>query len=92
MKETLKLKGKVTHIGEIQTFKRPGKPDLSKQILSLETKDEQKLFCEIRKNNFEKSQFIRTGHEVEIEFVFSGSEKNGKQYNNIIIYEINIIS
>ncbi len=91
MREPIKLIATVVDIGKIQVFNRPGKDPLQKQMISLETSDDQKLFCEIRKNNFNKANFLRPGHLIEVGIVFSGTEKGDKQYNNIVIYDLDII-
>lgn len=87
-KVLFKIKANLIKIGEIESFQRVGKQPLRKQSLSLETDDGQKLFCEARPKTFEEVTFMRVGMKIEIDFIFIGSEKNGKQYNNIIIENI----
>lgn len=90
-KQNFQLTANIVSIGEIETYERQGREPLSKRMVALETDDGQKLFAEIRPSNFEVSQYLRANQRVKIFYVFIGSEKNGKQYNNIIITEIEII-
>lgn len=89
--QNFKLTGNILFIGEIETYERQGREPLSKRMIALEVGNGQKLFAEIRPSNFEVSQYLRAGQRVKVSYVFAGSEKNGKQYNNIIITEIEIV-
>ena len=90
-KKLQNITASILFINTVKTFKRVGKPDLHTQDIGLITEDNQKLFCEIRSNNFDKVKFMRVKHNVKVSFYFAGSEKNGKHYNNIIVSDINVI-
>lgn len=87
------LKGTVQLIGELTHIKRVGIPDLYKQVLTVETPDEQVLFLELRNGKLKllETENIEEGSAVEINFTFQGSEKNEKRYNNIYIHSIKLI-
>lgn len=85
------IEANIISIGKPETFVRTGMSPLSKQLIGLKTDDGQSLFCELRSNNFSKAKYFRIGMKVSASYNFGGSEKNGKQYNNIIINEIDII-
>jgi hypothetical protein len=89
-KSYFKLKGTVHFIGDLVHIKREGIPDLYKQVLTVETPDGQILYPELRNGKLKilESENIKQGSAVEIEFLFQGSEKNDKRYNNIYIYSI----
>jgi|TARA_R110000744_G_C19341168_1_gene559448 hypothetical protein len=89
-KEYYNLKGTVQLIGDAVHIPRNGIPDLHKRVLTITTADGQTLFPEIRNGNLNQldTQKIMEGTNVEIKFLFQGSEKNGKRYNNIYIHEI----
>lgn len=88
-KKPFKLRAYIKNIGEIQKFDRgEGIPPVEKINIDLETKDEQLLFAELRRANFEKAKYLRSGMCVDIEYVFAGSEKAGLKYNNLIILQI----
>lgn len=59
-------------------------------IVTMVTNDEQKAYFEVRDTLIAriKKLGLRPGDEVEIGFVFIGSEKNGKTYNNLYINRI----
>lgn len=85
-KESIPLVCQVKEIGEEQTFNRVKKSPFTKRMISLETHDGQKLFCELRK--MELLQGINIDDVVNVKISFAGSEKNGKKYNNIFINEM----
>lgn len=89
-KSYFKLKGTVHLVGELVHIKRDGIPDLYKRVLTVETPDGQVLFPELRNGKLKmiESEGITQGSTVEIQYLFQGSEKNGKRYNNIYIYSI----
>lgn len=81
---------KVLNVGEEETIKRPNAPTLKKRVLKVRTVDNQIFFPELRNrliDSFE-IQDIREEDTVSIKFCFQGSEKNGKQYNNVYIKSI----
>lgn len=87
------LCGFITDIGEIQQIRRTTKPDILKRTISVITEDNQKVFMEIRNASIKELQRegVENNSYVNIGFVFEGSEKNGKKYNNIIIKNIKLI-
>jgi len=92
-KSYFNLKGTVHVVGDLVHIKRDGIPDLYKRVLTVETPDGQILFPELRNGKLKmlEERGITQGSTVEIEFLFQGSEKSGKRYNNIYIYSINKI-
>lgn len=89
-KDYLKLKGTVRFIGDLVHIEREGIPDLLKRVLTIETPDGQILYPELRNTRLRllQEEEIKEGSTVELEYLFQGSEKNGKRYNNIYIYSI----
>lgn len=89
-KSYFNLKGTVHVIGELVHIKRDGIPDLYKKVLTVETPDGQVLYPELRNGKLKmlESENITQGSTVEIQYLFQGSEKNGKRYNNIYIFSI----
>lgn len=79
------LLAQIQSIGELQKFSRRNKPDFSKIMVGLKTVDNQVLFCEVRNSNIQMLRNINEGDVVTIEYIFAGSIKNNKQYNNIFI-------
>lgn len=92
-KNYFKLKGTVHVVGEELHIERNGIPDLFKRVLTIETPDGQILYPELRNAKLKmiESEGIKQGSTVEIEYLFQGSEKNDKRYNNIYIYSIKSI-
>lgn len=84
------IKGTVNKIHELIHIEREGIPDLEKRILTIETPDGQILYPELRNAKLPllERENIQEGDAVEIEILFQGSHKNGKNYNNIYIYSI----
>ena len=89
-KSYFNLKGTVHVVGELVHIKREGIPDLYKRVLTMETPDGQILYPELRNGKLKmiEAEGIKQGSTVEIQYLFQGSEKNGKRYNNIYIYSI----
>lgn len=89
-KSYFNLKGTVHLIGDLVHIEREGIPDLNKRVLTVETPDGQILFPELRnaKLRLLEDNNIKQGSTVEIEYLFQGSEKNNKRYNNIYIFSI----
>jgi len=87
------LCGFIEDIGEIQQIRRTTKPDLLKRTISIVTEDGQKVYMELRNSYIKELQ--REGVEknsyVEVNYVFEGSERNDKRYNNIILKKIKLI-
>lgn len=71
-----------------------GKPTKKRAIVTIITEDEQKAFFEIRDAIIARIEKIgiRKGDEIQIGFVFIGSEKNNKIYNNLFINEIDYVN
>lgn len=92
-KNYFELKGTVHMIGELVHIEREGIPDLHKRVLTVETPDGQILFPELRNSRLKliEEEGIEQGSTVEIKYLFQGSEKNGKRYNNIYIHTIKSI-
>lgn len=92
-KSYFNLKGTVHLVGDLVHIERNGIPDLYKRVLTVETPDGQILYPELRNGKLKmlESENIKQGSTVEIQFLFQGSEKNGKRYNNIYIHLIKSI-
>lgn len=92
-----KLTPLIGYFGEMtppQLIRVEGKPTKKASIVSITTEDEQVGYFEVRDAmiaKIEKLGFI-CGDEVQIGFVFIGSKKNGKTYNNLFINEIDYVS
>lgn len=89
-----------TFTGYFQTMSKPeliileNKPTKKRALVTIITEDEQKAFFEIRDAIIAKIEKLglRKGDEVQIGFVFIGSEKNNKTYNNLFINEIDYVN
>jgi DNA helicase TIP49 (TBP-interacting protein) len=70
-----------------------GRPTKKRAVVTITTEDGQKAFFEIRDVMISRIDKlgIRPGDQVEIGFVFIGSEKNGRTYNNLFINEIDYV-
>lgn len=92
-KNYLDIKGTVHLVGDLIHIERQGIPDLYKRVLTVETPDGQVLFAELRNGKLKmlEAEGIKQGSTVAIQYLFQGSEKNGKRYNNIYIYSIKTI-
>lgn len=85
--------------GYFQSMSKPeliiaeGRPTKKRAIVSITTEDEQKAFFEVRDAIIARIEKlgIRKGDEVLIGFVFIGSEKNGRVYNNLFINVIDYV-
>lgn len=84
------MTGTVTYIGRELNIIREGIPNLQKRMITLEEDDGQKSYLEIRGKflSLIEKQKIETGTRVHINYIFQGSEKSGKKYNNILINNI----
>jgi hypothetical protein len=92
-KNYFELKGTVHLIGDLVHIQRDNIPDLYKKVLTIETPDGQILYPELRNGKLKmlEAENITQGSTVQIKYLFQGSEKNGKRYNNIYIYSIKAI-
>ena len=84
------LRGTITEIGDLTQIRRTSKPDIFKKVITIETSDGQVLYPEIRNAGIKiiDREGIAEGSNVEIQYTFQGSEKEGKKYNNILINSI----
>jgi hypothetical protein len=69
-------------------------PDKKRAVVTMTTDDGQKAFFEVRDAVIKRIQKIglRSGDEIEIGFVFIGSEKNNRTYNNLFINRIDYVN
>lgn len=89
-----------TFTGYFQAMSKPelitleGKPTKKRAIVTIVTEDEQKAFFEVRDAIIARIEKlgIRKGDEIQIGFVFIGSEKNNRTYNNLFINEIDYVN
>lgn len=87
----LKLRALLKEKGPVRTFKKGTVAEFSKVTLSLVTVDDQTLYVEVRNKRINLLEEILEGSIVDVEFIFAGSEKNGKRYNNIMVTKISKI-
>lgn len=87
------LQGTVTDIGNMIQIRRTIKPDIYKKVITVITPDHQKVFMEIRNTGIKEleREGIEVGSSVEVEYLFEGSEKDDKKYNNVVIKSIKLI-
>jgi hypothetical protein len=66
------------------------RPTKKRAVVTVSTEDEQRAFFEVRDAVIARIEKlgIRKGDEVSIGFVFIGSEKHGRTYNNLFINQI----
>jgi len=83
----------VDKISESETIQRAGKEPVEKKTITLVTEDGQKGFFEARKIILQKIERlgIQEGTKVNVGFVYVGTEKNGKVYNNLFINDIEYV-
>ena len=93
MSTNFTLQGTVTDIGNMIQIRRTIKPDIYKKIITVVTSDNQKVFMEIRNTGIKEleREGIEVGSFVEAEYLFEGSEKDDKKYNNVVIKNIKLI-
>lgn len=90
-KEVFKLTGTVEEISDIIQIRRLQKPDLFKKVLTVKSfETNQILYPEVRNTGLKilDTEGIEVGSLIEITFIFQGTEKDGKKYNNILIQTI----
>ena len=92
MENKFLLKGIVTEIGDMVQIRRTTKPDIYKKMITIITEDEQKVFMEVRNTGIKEleREGIKEFSRVDVEFIFEGSEKEDKKYNNVIIKSIKL--
>lgn len=84
------LVGFINHITEVEAIKIDSKKTIYKALLTFETEDGQVAYFEIRKKVIDtiKTAEMTSGSKVKIGYVFMGSSKGDKVYNNLYINEI----
>ncbi len=77
-----------------ETIVVEGKEPKKRAIVTITTEDQQKAFFEVRDAVIARivKLGLRPGDQVEIGFVFIGSEKNGRTYNNLFINQIDYVN
>lgn len=67
-----------------------GRLSKKRALVTIVTEDDQKAFFEVRDAVIARIEKmgIRPGDQIEIGFVFIGSEKNNRTYNNLFINQI----
>jgi len=88
LKETQSIRAQLSFIGELEIYSRKSKMDYSKIMIDLITHDDQKIFGEVRNSKIPLIQAFKKGDIVDVEYIFAGSEKNGKKYNNLIVVNL----
>ena len=71
-----------------------GRDPKKRAVVTVVTEDEQKAFFEVRDAVIARIDKLglRPGDQIEIGFVFIGSEKNGRTYNNLFINQIDYVN
>ena len=71
-----------------------GRGPKKRAVVTITTEDQQKAFFEVRDAVIARIEKLglRPGDQIEIGFVFIGSEKNGRTYNNLFINQIDYVS
>lgn len=94
-KEVFKLTGTVEEISDIIQIRRLQKPDLFKKVLTIKSfESSQILYPEVRNTGLKvlETEGIEVGSLVEITYIFQGTEKDGKKYNNVLIQTIKVLA
>tara|TARA_R110000868_G_scaffold302011_2_gene562499 strand:- start:483 stop:776 length:294 start_codon:yes stop_codon:yes gene_type:complete len=88
------LQGYFEKMSKPETIVVQGRDPKKRAVVTIVTEDEQKAFFEIRDAVIARIEKmgIRPGDQVEIGFVFIGSEKNGRVYNNLFINQIDYVN
>ena len=91
------MKALTPFVGQFQSMSKPetlnnteGKPVKRRSVVKITTEDGQMVFFEIRDaviSRIEKLG-IQPGDTIKVGFVFIGSEKNNRVYNNLFINHI----
>lgn len=94
MQEKNILRGYVINISDLVQIRRTTKPDIFKKTLDIITEDQQKVFVEVRNTGIKEleREGIKKSSYVEIEYLFEGSEKGDKKYNNVVAKTIKLVS
>lgn len=81
-KQLIAITGEVFSISKPLHVERLKKASFTKKTLGIVTKDQQKVFFELREPFLEE---LEVGDNTTIEFYFAGSTKGEKSYNNLIV-------
>lgn len=81
-KQLTVITGEVFSLSKPLHVERLKKASFTKKTLGIITKDQQKVFFELREPFLEE---LKVGDNVTIEFYFAGSIKEEKSYNNLIV-------
>lgn len=86
-KQMTPLTGILTAMTEAQEVVKGNGNKMIRSVLTIETADGQKGFFEARAKTIEriKNLNIGVGDDIVIGYVFIGSEKNDKLYNNLFV-------
>ena len=79
------ITGYITYISPEIEVNNVGRPMYLKRMVTVISNDGQKFFGEIRKNKLTLLDSINTRQELKIGYLYEGSEKDNKRYNNIYI-------
>lgn len=79
------MTGYITYISPEIEVNNVGRPMYLKRMVTVVSNDGQKFFGEIRKNKLTLLDSINTRQELKIGYLFEGSERDNKKYNNIYI-------
>ena len=84
------LKGEFSGMSKPEIFQKEGLEPIQRSTVVITTDDGQTAYLEARKKMIEliKKLGLKTGDSVEVSFVFMGTEKQGKVYNNLFINAI----
>lgn len=84
------LKGTFEEMTKPETFEKDGLPPIQRSTVTVITDDGQKAYFEARKKmiNLITKVGYNPGDKVNVGFVFMGTEKNGKIYNNLFVNSI----
>lgn len=88
------LQGYFEKMSKPETILVEGKSPKKRAVVTITTEDQQMAFFEIRDAVIARIEKLglRPGDQVEIGFVFIGSEKNGRIYNNLFINQIDYVN
>jgi hypothetical protein len=84
------VNGTVTNIEEEKIINNNSGKKFAKQIITLETIDNQVLFLEVRNEKIKDIELknILIHDYVKVSFLLKGNVKNEKRYNNILLQSI----
>ena len=84
------FKGNFSGMSKTETFQKAGLQPIQRSTVVVTTEDGQTAYFEARKKMIEtiKSLGLKSGDKVEVGFVFMGTEKGDKVFNNLFINSI----